>query len=120
MSVSSLAVVQASPTLIVSQLQIANSMKKSWLKPQALSNIFPVQFTYLQKLVSTKVMKVNHGYDNAFYKVVLTTVLHNNASLWWLQLQPNGWITLLGPKLNKKLKFAITSAIERHELLLTK
>ncbi len=120
MSVSSLAVVPVSPKLIVSQLQMSNSLKKSWIKPQALSNIFPVQFIYLQKLISTKVMKVNHGYDNSFYKVALTTLLHNSASLLWLQLQPNGWATLLGPKLNEKLKCAITSAIECHELLVAK
>jgi hypothetical protein len=89
------------------------------LKPQLLSNIFPVQFIYMQKLMSTKVIKVDHGYDHPFYKVVLTMALHNSALLWWLQLQPNGWDTLLGPKLNEKLKRAIISAILRHELLAT-
>jgi hypothetical protein len=80
-----------------------------------LSNIFPIQFIYLQKPISTKVMKVNHDHSDPFYKVVLTSLMHNSASLWWIQLQPQGWAILLGPKLNEKLKWAIISAIECHE-----
>ena len=139
MLVSNIAVVPVRQKLIGSPLQISNSLKERSLeiisntsspnglmkesvingsvKPQSLSNIFPVQFVYLKKLISTKVIKVDHGYDNPFYKIALTTLLHGSASLCWLQFQPPGWVTLLGPELNKKLKWAMTSAIERYELL---
>jgi hypothetical protein len=87
------------------------------LKLPVLLNIFPIQFIYLQKLIATKVMKVDYRYSDPFYKVVVTSLMHNSASLWWIQLQPEGWVVLLGPRPEEKLKWAIISEIECHELL---
>jgi hypothetical protein len=138
MLASHLAIVPSSPKLIPSKMQMPEKRKKSLVtvnypalssvnlmkgiatdgvfKPSVLVNIFPIQFIYLQKLISTKVMKVDYRYSDPFYKVVLTSLMHNSASLLWIQLQPQGWTALLGPKLKEKLKCAIILAIECHEL----
>jgi hypothetical protein len=137
MLASHLATIPSPPKLIPSKMQMPEKRKKSLVtvnshalssvnlmkgiatdgvfKLSVLVNIFPIQFIYLQKLISTKVMRVDYRYSDPFYKVVLTSLMHNSASLWWIQLQPQGWAILLGPKLNEKLKWAIISAIEHHE-----
>ena len=141
MSVSQLTLVPVSATAITPQLQISRSVKKysrridaydhssvdlikesdrkGMFKLPSLLNIFPIQFIYWRKLIRTKVMKANYGYSNPFYKVVLTTLMHNSASFWWLQFQSTGWVVLLGPRIGENLKRAIISAIEGHESLVS-
>jgi|GEM_PF-1481505 len=94
--------------------------KSSFPKDTKLSvspNIFEIKFIYLQQQYSTKVLKVNHKYGDQFYKVVVCSKLSYNSPLCWLQHQLKGWVVLFGKELNGKLKWAITSAIECHELL---
>ena len=93
----------------------ASLLKKRKL-PASL-NIFEIKFNYLQQPYSTKVLKVNHKYGDPFYKVVLYSNMGNRTTLYWVQFQLTRWVMLLGQELDEKLKLAITSAIESHELL---
>jgi hypothetical protein len=94
----------------------AVNITKTDLPP--LSKIFAITFSYLKQIYHTKALKAAHGDGDPFYKVVLSSGISPNASICWLQQRPQGWIILLGPDLDERLKRAITSAIECHEELL--
>lgn len=79
------------------------------------SEIFKVNFHYLQQAVDLKVLKVVYGGGQTIYKIALGSALSKWNNSCWLQRQLQGWVVLLGKELDAQLKLAITSAIERQE-----
>jgi hypothetical protein len=80
------------------------------------SQIFGVNFHYLQQAVDLKVLKVVYGGGETIYKVALKSALSKWNNICWFQHRLQGWVILLGRELDEKLKSAITSAIELEEL----
>jgi hypothetical protein len=79
------------------------------------SKIFPITFSYLQKLCYTKVLKVAYRADEFIYKVVLRSQVSSGTGICWMQLRTEGWAVLLGHGLDESLISAITLAIESQE-----
>lgn len=80
-----------------------------------LSRIFPIIFIYLKKSCYTKVMKVIYRDDRFIYKVVLSSLVNPGSRICWLQLNGQGWTTLLGKDIDERLIQAITLAIDSQE-----
>jgi hypothetical protein len=80
----------------------------------ALVEIFTIRFKLLNKLHSTKVMKVQYR-TNAIYKVVIYSSLRLGSSICLFEHLSEGWVTLLGNNINAGVKKAITAAIEHQE-----
>jgi hypothetical protein len=87
------------------------------IKKQALlsSKIFSIRFHYLQQVIDTKVLKVVYGSGETIYKVALNSALSKWTNICWFQRHLTNWVILLGTEPDAKLKFAISSAIERQE-----
>ena len=79
------------------------------------SKIFPITFSYSQRLCYTKVLKVVYRSGESIYKVVLRSEVSPRANVCWLQLRREGWCLLLGQGLDESLLSAITSAILSQE-----
>jgi hypothetical protein len=80
------------------------------------SQIFPINFRYLQQAMQMKVLKVVYGSGEPIYKIVWNSALSQWGNSCWLQRRLENWVVLLGPDPDEKLKSAITAAIELEEL----
>jgi hypothetical protein len=79
--------------------------------------MFSINFSYLQQLYHTKVLKVTYRDKQSLYKVALNGSISNSVPICWLKHQPGGWSMLFGHELKEGLKRAITTAIEYQEEL---
>ncbi len=80
------------------------------------STIFNITFTYLKKVIQIKVLKVDYFSGESIYKIPIGSSLSKHAQMCWLQYRLKDWSIILGHGLDEKLKSAITSAIEYHEI----
>jgi hypothetical protein len=79
------------------------------------SKIFPITFSYLQKLYYTKVQKVIYRTNESIYKIALHSDISPGTRICWLQPRVHGWAILLGYGLDERLLLAIISAIRSQE-----
>jgi hypothetical protein len=80
------------------------------------SKIFSIRFSYLGQIYQTKVLKTTYSGNQSLYKIAIGSNIAIHISICWLQYQAQGWVMLLGAKMDERLKQAITVAIERQEL----
>jgi hypothetical protein len=114
------------PIVATSLEPIARTRSKSFVAPQKsarhtletglfTADIFTISFNYLQQVAQMKVLKISYSDRRAIYKVILSSSFRQNVRDCWLQHEPQGWVTVLGPGLADDLKRAITTAISFHE-----